>query len=199
MAGLVLYPSLSEMEDAIVLVLAQDVTLKAYIKDCRPFQGTLVEAMAEASYRDPAILVLFAGMDTDAHGSVEAECQVEWHIIVRSRNLRGNTARQAPAATGEHGTYEMVQDVIRVLARWDSDLDGMGTLEPGNVELLQARENRDRALSAYLLTFTCSAELRAEEPGEGQTLEMLQASYEVYNPTAGEFHAFATETIEVDG
>ena len=159
-----LRPGLDSLEDAVVAALLADATISSYAQEVSPFQGALEDAISEQSWRDPSILVLFAGGPIEAAGSEDVRITCEWQVIVRARNLRGNAARQAPTATGEVGTYQMVADVLRVLTHRTLDLEGAGALEPQGVELLAAAANPDRALSAYLLVFTQTVELQAIAP-----------------------------------
>lgn len=185
-----LYPSLEVAEDGILAALAADAAIVAYAADVQPFQGTLAQALAETSFRDPAILVLFAGADIDPLGMEIEGLTCEWHILVRSRNLRGNTPRQAPAAPTEVGTYQMVVDVLRVLTHRTLDLDGMGELLPANIELLTASANADRTQSAYLVTFRATQELRVADADD----DLLETSVVVQPLT----HAGDNAPLTVD-
>lgn len=188
-------PSLEAIEDAIVAALVADPTIAAYVADVAPFQGTLEQAIQETAFRDPAMLVLFAGFDADAFGQADEQLDLEWHVIVRGRNLRSNAARQAPAATGEVGTYQMVQDALRVLAGREFELDGLGALSAAGCELLTAGANKDRSLSAYTVVFRCTAELRVVE-GDDE-LTTMAATYTAPS-SSGTFAPVVVDNLETE-
>lgn len=194
-----LNPTLEEAEDAILAALREDATIAAYVKSVSSFQGTFEQALQEASLAgDPAFLVMMAGIEFDERGPLEHVAVVEWHVIVRARNLRGNAYQRKPSAAGEVGTYQMVQDVLRVLTTQDLDLDGMAAISPAGVELLQANASRDRSLSAYLVVFFSELDHRVVEPGDEDLITEVGATYEV-RTSDGTFVEVATETIEMPG
>ena len=151
MAEMILAQSLEDIEDAIVAALQADAVIAAYAKSVVPFQGTLADAAREVALRDPAFIVLFGGAagETQALGD---QLDQQWMVVVRTRNLRSNKAGRG-GATGEVGSYQMVQDALRVLSRSDLSLDGVGPLRIREVELVQAGQVKDRAVSMYQLVF----------------------------------------------
>lgn len=189
----VLRPTLEAAEDAIVAALAGDATIAAYIMDVVSWQGTLEDAVQEAVIREPAILVLCAGAEFEERGALEHIASVEWHIVVKHRSLRGERYRRAPAAPGEVGTYQMVQDVLRVLVGQDLELEGMSPLAPKAVELLQTSSSKDRAQSAYTLIFTSELDHVVVAPED--TLTELGFGYELRNEGADTWVAAADADI----
>lgn len=190
-----LYPSLEQIEDAAVAALQADDTVKAYAMDIRSFQGELLEALEEQSFRDPAFLVVISGADITPMGHLQHQVELEVGVIVRSTNLRGNHYQRHPISSAEVGTYQMVQDVLRVLALSDLGLTGLEELEPKSWELLKTGSTRQRTVSAQLVTFTTTAELREELPED--TLETVAATYETPD-SGGDWSDVAEETIHVD-
>jgi len=189
-----LYPSLESIEDGVVARLAADAVVAAYARDVRSFQGTLAQAIDERSFRDPAFLVSIVAGDIEEQGSLQWEVELELLVTVRARNLRGNEYQANPSSTTEIGTYQMVQDALRVLTGSDLDLDGLDELVPAGFELVKAPDNPDRGLSAYIVAFTTTAELRHVEPD--QDLDTFGATYETPDGD-GDWHDVATEQIDV--
>lgn len=179
-----LSPTLEALEDAIVAALRADATIAAYARDIQSFQGDLEQALEQGSVRDPAFLVIFAGGQMEPEGVESFTAQMEFHVIVRARNLRGNDYQRKPQAASEVGTYQMVQDTLRVLAHNDFGLAGLRELEPQGMELLQAGSNKDRTLSAYTVVFMAQVELQAVEPDE--LLNSIATTYEIANPDEGD-------------
>lgn len=190
-----LYPSLEQIEDAAVAALQADATIVAYARGVQSFQGELLEALAEQSFRDPSFLVVISGGDIEPSGHLQHTVEIEIGVVVRSTNLRGNKYQRAPQSSAEVGTYQMVQDTLRVLALSDLDLDGLDELEPKGWELLKTGSTKSRSMSAQLVTFTTTAELREELPGD--TLATVAATYETPD-SAGTWGDVAEETIHVE-
>lgn len=190
-----LYPSLEQIEDAVVAALQADTTIQAYARAVQSFQGELLEALEEQSFRDPAFLVVISGGDIEASGHLQHQVELEVGVVVRATNLRGNKYQRAPSSSAEVGTYQMVQDVLRVLSLSDLALSGLDELEPKGWELLKTGSTRSRSVSAQLVTFTTHAELREEIPGD--SLEEVAATYETHD-SDGAWSDVAMETIDVD-
>ncbi len=192
--ALALHPTLEEIEDGVVAQLQADATIDAYVMDVSPFQGTLEQALEERSYRDPSFLVAVTSGEIRPHGPLNWEAELEIVLTARSRNLRGNRYQANPSSSSEIGTYQMVQDALRVLSGNDLGLTGLDELVPEGFELLKASSNPDRGLSAYAIGFTTTAELRHVEPTD--ELETVRATYETPDGD-GDWHDVATEDVDV--
>lgn len=169
---------LEAVEDAIIDALATDATIASYARHVGTWQGKLEDALEQSLFRDPSILVLFGGFDTEHRGGDYA-LQTEWQVLVRDRNLRRERARRTEGPAGEPGTYKMVADVIRVLTRAELAVDGMDELHLVACRLLQTGRDPSRTTSAYLLVFAADLDLLAVAPE--QTLDELAAAVEVAN------------------
>jgi len=189
-----LYPTLEAIEDAVVAALAADPIVAAYARDVRSFQGTLEQALEERSFLDPAFLVIVNGGEFEPMGHLQHEVQIELGVMVRSTNLRGDKYQRAPSSASEIGTYQMVQDALRVLTLEDLGLDGLSELQPQGWELLQSGAIPNRTLSAQIIGFSTTAELREAAPDDA--LETVEATYETPDGD-GAFSTVAEETIDV--
>lgn len=170
---------LEAVEDAILAALREDPLIAAYIRTVESWQGTLEHAIQQAGMvRDPAILVLFAGGPVSKLGG-HHRCLAQWQILVRDRNLRGNSARRRGEST-EPGTYVMVGDVLRVLTGNDLGLDGVAPFEPVACDLLQAGRDPSQTTSAYLVSFEASLDLLAIAPETD--LASIELALQVANP-----------------
>lgn len=168
------------IEDALLAALQGDPALAAVARHIGSWQGELETAIEQNAFRDPAILVLFGGFDTSPRGGHEA-LDVEWQILVRARNLRREAARRVGGpVSGEVGTYELVQHVMRILTGSDLDLDGVDELRLVACRLLQTGRDPSQTTSAYLVVFKVDADLLAVAPE--QTLDELELNLEVHNP-----------------
>lgn len=189
-----LSPGLEAVEDAIVAALAGDATIAAYVKDVRPFQGSVEQAVQEAAAGDRSLLVMFAGMELEQRGE-DWVAVTEWHVHVRCRNLRGEKYSRRPASATEVGAYQMVQDVLRVLTLQDFDLDGLAPIKPDGAEAILVTTNRDRTLAAYTVVFHGEIDMCVVEPDDAFTT--LVTSYEVPDGE-GTFAEVATETVSLE-
>ncbi len=189
-----LHPTLEEIEDAVVAALQADSTIAAYARGIHAFQGTLTEALEESSYRDPSFLVVVVGGDIEPHGHLQHQVEVEIDLVVRATNLRGNKYQRNPSSSSEVGTYQMVQDTLRVLTLNDLDLDGLEELQPQGWELLKTGSTKQRSLSAQQVAFLTKAELREAPPDD--ELDTVAATYETPDGD-GDWHVVAEETIDV--
>lgn len=189
-----LTPTLEAVEDAIVTALNDDETMGAYLKSCSSFQGSVEESLAEGvAIRDPAVLVLFAGGEFEERGPEEVVLVGEWHLVVRAQNLRGEQYRRRPASASEVGSYQLVQDVLRVLTNQDLGLEGLAPLVPMDVELLKT----DRRVSAYAVAFRGELDLQTIAPsGDDDTLKTVVTEIEVRNDTDDEWNDGGGDVID---
>jgi len=168
------------IEDAMVEAMQADVALAALARHIGTWQGELEDALEQVAFRDPSILVLFGGFDAEPRGGHES-LDVEWQVLVRARNLRRESARRhGGPVSGEVGTYELVQHVMRILTGSDLDLDGVDELRLAACRLLQTGRDPGKTTSAYLVVFKVDADLLAVAPE--QTLDELELNLEVHNP-----------------
>lgn len=184
---------LEGIEDAILAALGADAIIAANVRTLASWQGSVEDATRDTMLRDPSILVLFAGAEAAPMGH-HNQLRIEWHVLVRDRNLRGNQPRRQPAAAGEIGTYALVGHVLRVLVGQDLGLDGVEGFRPLGVQLLQTGRDPSKHTSAYLVALEARADLMAVAP----ELELVEVVTTLSVANTDETDG-STDWVDVDG
>lgn len=107
--------SIEEIEDAIVSTLANDTTLKGYVKvfDRLPWErATEVEKLVK---QYPALLVAYAGGTDETDNFNVCDHIGRFAVWCAARNLRGPSAALRGPESGEKGVYDLLKDVLSCL------------------------------------------------------------------------------------
>lgn len=151
--SLVITPTIGATASALATTLGANAAIAAYHPDIRPFEGTVEQFLVQASARQPALGVVFAGGDFEPRGGAFVFI-AEWVVLVVARNYRSEAARRNANADGEIGGFKLAQDVVAALALEDLGLTGLKPLEPKGIELIAAAgAAEDRTLCCYQVVF----------------------------------------------
>jgi len=138
------------IEQAIVDKL-KDAALGYTLKDVKSYGGELEAKASEIVKRTPAVFVTFSGEAKPEQIASSAWRHVpRFSIICATRNRRNEKAARRGAA-GDVGTYQMVEDMRRVLL-FGLGLSDVGEVKPGRVVQIHNEKN----LSIYAIEIETS-------------------------------------------
>jgi phage gp37-like protein len=124
-------------------------TVKSYGGELSP------DAINEAIRAFPAVWVVYGGDRPPVEIATDRvwRYQPRFAVYVGASNLRNEAAARQGAAAGEVGSYQILQDVRRLLVGYTLGL-AITPLVPGEIRTVV----QDRGISIYVLTLLCGFE-----------------------------------------
>lgn len=121
------------IEDAIVAALLADATLVSMTRHIGSYAGNFKRARAKGYVLVmPAVLVWYQGGPTVFKSGARFEHTAKFGVSLVVRNLRGDVNAQGGASDSEPGVYDLVPEVMRILAGQTLALD-ISELLPGEI------------------------------------------------------------------
>lgn len=153
------------IENAMIvrLTAAQDSGALGYrLKKITTYGGEFAEGITAAAKGFPMILIAFSGGGLQKAFTTEFVYSAKFTVIVAAQNLRNEQAARH-GAEGKVGSYQIVEDVLALLAGQDLGLD-IDALKPGNIQILANDKSDGFLASLYGMEFTTSFSVGVAEP-----------------------------------
>lgn len=107
-------PTLAQIEDGLLTVLRDSTTLGNYCRTIASYAGQLEADLSAFPVNCPAIYAMLESTTATQRAQQLQEKTATWSFFLIEQNLRGNEASRRGAA-GSVGTYQMLQDLQRLL------------------------------------------------------------------------------------
>ncbi len=168
MSAACLPPVLGTIENALLarLKAASDSGCLGYrLKTLGSWQGQFdePEALARMAPLFPGVWAIYTGGGDEPRSQRLWRHHAHWTLVVGTRNLRNATAGRLGGVPGEVGSYQIVQDVRRVLAGQRFGLE-ITPVVLGGVTSLWQGPVADQLISLYALDITVGLDLGVGVP-----------------------------------
>lgn len=153
-----------EIENAIIERIKE--AKLPYLRFAGSYGGELTGDWQSVVRSLPAVWVTFKGSGTPAPlNTAHTRWRVELRFttIVAAKSLR---SEKATRHGGEHsiGTYQMLNDIGRLIAMQDFNLDGVDYLRPRDIRSLFNAGTGNNALSVFAQNWTTLVDIHMQEP-----------------------------------
>jgi len=158
---------ITKVEDAIVkrIVAAK----LPYLRFIGSYGGELMGDWREVIRALPAVWVAFkeaSAPECKNTARTRYQARLTYSTIVADRSARSESATRK-GGPGSIGTYQMLDDVARLICMQDFGLDDVDPLAPGRVRSLFDGKVQEQALSVMSQEWTARVQFRLREPGQG--------------------------------
>ncbi|MEG2173618.1 MAG: phage protein Gp37 [Desulfovibrionaceae bacterium] len=137
-----------------------------YLRFVGSYGGELMGAWEDVIRALPAVWVTFKGSGTPTPLNT---AQTRWRVelrfttIVAAKSLRSEKATRH-GGEGKIGTYQLLNDVGRLIALQDFALEGVDYLRPRDIRSLFNAGTGSRAISVFAQNWTSFVDIHTQEP-----------------------------------
>ena len=157
---------ITEIENAIIERIA--AAKLPYLRLVASYGGELVGDWQGVIRALPAVWVTFRdGTPPEPQNTARTRwlARLGFTTIVAARSSRSEAATRK-GGPGNVGSYQMLDDVARLICMQDFGLDGVDHLRPGRTRSLFNAKTAAQALSVMSQEWTATVQIRLREPGQ---------------------------------
>lgn len=160
---------ITKIEDAIIKQIAS--AKLPYLRFVGSYGGELMGDWQEVIRALPAVWVAFkdaSAQECKNTARTRYQARLTYTTIVADRSASSEAAtRKGGPGSGSIGTYQMLDDVARLICMQDFGLDDVDPLAPGRVRSLFDGKVQQQGLSVMSQEWTAKVQFRLREPGQG--------------------------------
>ena len=142
-----------------------------YLRFIGSYGGELMGDWQEVIRALPAVWVAFkdaSAQECKNTARTRYQARLTYTTIVADRSASSEAAtRKGGPGSGSIGTYQMLDDVARLICMQDFGLDNVDMLLPGRVRSLFDGKVQQQGLSVMSQEWTAKVQFRLREPGQG--------------------------------
>ncbi|GAB1254606.1 phage protein Gp37 [Desulfovibrio falkowii] len=177
---------ITEIENGIIEQIA--AARLPYLRLVASYGGELVGDWQGVIRAVPAVWVTFKDstpLEPQSTARTRFLARLSFTTIVAARSSR-NEAASRKGGPGNVGSYQMLDDVARLICMQDFGLDGVDHLRPGRTRSLFNAKTAAQALSVMSQEWTATVQFRLREPGQAPLPEGGAAAPTGYLPPEGQ-------------
>lgn len=167
---------ITKIEDAIIKQIAS--AKLPYLRFVGSYGGELMGDWQEVIRALPAVWVAFkdaSAQECKNTARTRYQARLTYTTIVADRSASSEAAtRKGGPGSGSIGTYQMLDDVARLICMQDFGLDDVDPLAPGRVLSLFDGKVQQQGLSVMSQEWTAKVQFRLREPGQGPCPQTAQ-------------------------
>ena len=160
---------IAAIENAIIKQIA--AAKLPYLRFVGSYGGELMGDWQEVIRALPAVWVAFkdvSAQECKNTARTRYQARLTYTTIVADRSASSEAAtRKGGPGSGSIGTYQMLDDVARLICMQDFGLDNVDMLLPGRVRSLFDGKVQQQGLSVMSQEWTAKVQFRLREPGQG--------------------------------